>query len=148
MKKSLITLILLISFGLLTGSLVQAAGFHIGPILPCGTSGKPACTLCHLWQLASNIINFVVFNLSLPVAMLLFAVAGVIFMISGGDENKVTLAKTIFTNVVIGLLIIFCSWLIVDSLIKTIARSGTDAGQMMIYSWNNFPSCSEIEYVP
>ncbi|MFH1460934.1 MAG: pilin [Patescibacteria group bacterium] len=135
MKKLLIISILLISFGLLTVNLVQAAGFHTGPILPCGWGDKPACALCHLWQLASNIINFVSFNLALPVAMLLFVVAGVIFMISGGDESKVTLARNIFTNVVIGLLIIFCSWLIIDTLLKTIAVGGFSG------AWNQFPAC-------
>jgi hypothetical protein len=133
MKKNLIILSILIS--LFTANLVYA-GFVTGPIVPC----KDNCNLCHLWKLASNIINFITFNLAIPVATLLFIAAGVIFLISGGNDQRVTLAKTIFTNVVIGLVIIFCSWLIIDTLVKTLANSGTEAGRIM-GAWNQFPVC-------
>ncbi|MBL7053449.1 MAG: hypothetical protein ISS02_02230 [Candidatus Portnoybacteria bacterium] len=108
------------------------AGIHTGPIVPCTDD----CTLCDLWHLGSNIINFISFNLAIPVAGALFIVSGVIFLVSGGDENKITLARTIFTNTIIGLFIIMCSWLLVDTLIKTIATS-TISG-----AWNTFPICN------
>ena len=55
------------------------AGIHTGPIVPCGGSGQSSCTLCHIWNLASNIINFISFNLAIPIATLLF-VAAVIYL--------------------------------------------------------------------
>ncbi len=112
------------------------AGIHTGPIVPCGGTGQPDCTLCHLWNLGSNIINFISFNLAIPFATILFITAGVIFLVSGGNEQKVVLAKSIFTNVVIGLLIIFTSWLLIDTLFKTIADGN------VIGAWNSFPSCN------
>jgi hypothetical protein len=127
-------------FGLFAANLAYA-GFVTEPIVPCGREGQPDCTLCHLWHLASNIINFISFNLAIPAAVLLFVAAGVIFLISGGSEEKVTLAKSIFTNTVIGLVIIFCSWMLIDTLIKTIANPGfTEAGEV-VWFWNEFPSC-------
>ena len=118
------------------GSNSVDAGIHTGPIVPCGSKGQSDCTLCHLWQLASNIINFISFNLAIPIATLLFITAGIIFLTSGGNEQKVGLARSIFINTVIGLLIIFCSWLLIDTLLKTIA-TGKISG-----AWNQFPSCN------
>ncbi len=117
------------------GSNFVDAGIHTGPIVPC----KDDCTLCHLWHLASNIINFISFNLAIPIATLLFITAGIIFLTSGGSEQKVGLARSIFINTVIGLLIIFCSWLLIDTLLKTIA-TGEISG-----AWNQFPTCPPIK---
>lgn len=131
-RKTIISSLFLL--GLFSANLVYA-GFVNGPLVPCGRTGMPECNLCHLWNLGSNIINFIVFNLSIPIATLLFVVAGFIFLISGGNEKRVDLAKTIFTNVVIGLVIIFCSWLLIDTLLKTIASSEFSG------AWNKFPTC-------
>lgn len=119
----------------ISGANLVSAGFHQGPIVPCGGGGQPDCDLCHLWELGSNIINFISFNLALPIAALLFVGAGVMLLISGGNEQRVGLAKSIFTSTVIGLVIIFTSWLLVDTLFKTLAI-GKFSG-----AWNQFPGC-------
>ena len=87
----------LVLIGLTIANLVQA-GLVTDPIVPCGREGQQDCNLCHLWHMGSNIINFLTFNLAIPVASLLFIAAGVIFLISGGSEEKIALAKSIFTN--------------------------------------------------
>ena len=124
-QKILISSLLLI--GLMGANLVYAQ------LVPC--TGDDACTLCDLWQMGSNIINFITFDLSIPVAMLLFITAGVIFLISGGNQQRIDLARSIFTNTVIGLVIVFCSWLLVDTLFQTIAQGSFSA------AWNDFPTC-------
>ena len=129
-QKILISSLLL--FGLFGANLVTAA-FITDPIVPCIDD----CTLCHLWHLASNIINFLSFNLAIPLATLLFVAAGIIFLISGGNQEKVALARSIFINTVIGLVIIFTSWMLIDTLIKSIA---TDL-EGVIGAWNVFPAC-------
>lgn len=119
----------------LLGANLAYAGFVTWSIVPCGTTGQPDCTLCHLWQMGSNIINFISFNLAIPVGTVLFVVAGVIFLISGGNEKRLTLAKSIFFNTIIGLVIIFTSWLIVDTVFKTIGSGA------FVTAWNVFPTC-------
>jgi len=143
MKKKIIATICFCFIGCFLAANVWAVSWL--PLVPCGGEGQPACKLCYLWQLFSNLINFVIFGLSVPIAALLFIVAGVFFLIAGGNESKVNKAKEIFTKTIIGLVIIFCSWLIVDTLIKTLVVSPTDgpineAGQV-IWAWNQFPSC-------
>ena len=112
---------------------ISSPAFVSAAIVPCGHNVD--CTLCHLWQLFSNLINFLIFNISLPVAGFLFIVAGVLYLVSGGNEGKVRTAKSIFMNTVIGLVIIFTSWLVVDTLLKTVA-TGEFSG-----AWNDFPTC-------
>jgi len=126
-KKLLSVLIL---FGIFSANLVLAAG-----LVPCGTSETEDCTLCDLWRLGSNIINFISFNLAIPLGAFLFVVAGAIFLTSGGSEKNVEWAKTIFTNTVVGLVIIYLSWLFIDTLLKTIAKGE------FVGAWNQFPVC-------
>jgi len=135
-KKHLRVLIIIIF-------LIGLAGINsawAAPIVPCGTSTTPDCKLCHLWLLASNVINFISFTLAIPIAILLFVSAGVLFLISSGNENRIALAKSIFTNTIIGIVIIFLAWLIVDTLLKSITGSGGEANQI-IWAWNSFPTC-------
>ena len=131
-----IVLIITILFTALFIANLALAGIHTGPIVPCGGTGQSECNLCHLWNLGSNIINFISFNLAIPAAALLFVVAGVFFLTSGGNQDRVDRARTIFTNTVIGLTIIFCSWLLIDTLLKTIAVGSFVGG------WNDFPTCN------
>ena len=128
LQKILIGFLLLC--GLFGTNLVTAA-FVTDPIVPCTDD----CTLCHLWELASNIINFLSFNLAIPMAVLLFVAAGIMFLISGGNQEKVALARSIFTNTIIGLVIIFASWMLIDTLLKTIAIEAFSG------AWNVFPTC-------
>ena len=130
-----ILIIFLFLIGFFTANLAYA-GIHTGPIVPCGGSDQADCTLCHLWNLGSNIINFISFNLAIPFATILFVVAGILFLVSGGNEQKISLAKSIFTNVIIGLVIIFASWLLIDTLFKTIVDGS------VVGAWNTFPTCN------
>lgn len=104
-----------------------------------GTSESQPCQLCHLWQLFNNIINFVLYSLVVPGAALLFAYAGVLVLIAGGSADKVKKGRTIFTRTVFGLVIIFCSWLIIGTIINTLA--GSSEAFNIIGAWNKFPPC-------
>jgi hypothetical protein len=80
------------------------------------------CTVCDLAQLAQNILNGAIF-LSVFLSALLFAYAGWLYLTNEaiGEQQK---AKSLFKDVVIGLIIILSAWLIVNAIITTLA--GTD----------------------
>ncbi|OGZ33961.1 MAG: hypothetical protein A2Y98_00605 [Candidatus Portnoybacteria bacterium RBG_19FT_COMBO_36_7] len=101
----------------------------------CGDKG---CDLCAFFSLVVNIFAFIAFRLAPPVAGLLIVFAGAIFLTSGGSEERVTQAKKIFINVVIGLIFVFASWLIVNSIIQVIGKS---VGDFNPQSWWKF-TCS------
>jgi len=93
---------------------VSAAG-----LVPCnGLNCKP----CDLFVGFVNIINFLVFVIA-PIASAIMAVVAGLILIFGGSETAKTMGKKIFTNTVIGLLIVLCSWLIVNTIIRAIGKS-------------------------
>ncbi|MFC1700702.1 pilin [Patescibacteria group bacterium] len=106
-------------------------------LVPCGEAGNP-CKLCHLWQLFDNVIDFIIFQIAIPGSVLLFVISGVVLITAGGDQKKVLISKKIFTNTIIGLVIIFCSWLIIGTIINTL---GGKTFEGIIGAWNKFPPC-------
>jgi len=92
------------------------------PIVPCG-EGNP-CTICHLFILLKNITFFVAFSLAPPVAGLLFLYSGILFLVSGGSQERITRARQIIFRTVLGLVLLYSSWLVINLIITTIAVSG------------------------
>ena len=90
------------------------------------TCDGPNCSICDLATLAQNILNTAIF-IAVFAAAVLFAWAGWKYLTAGGDSSKVSSARGIFFNVMIGLVIIIAAWLIVDTLMHTL--TGTSFGQ-------------------
>ncbi len=93
---------------------VNAAG-----LVPCGGS-QPACNWCHFGDLALNIINFMMY-LIFPLATIMIVVGGIFIMTSGGSSARFSKGKEMITAAVIGILIALLSWIIIDTIISTIA---------------------------
>ncbi|MFH1582194.1 MAG: hypothetical protein ABIA08_00295 [bacterium] len=83
-------------------------------IVPCGESGNP-CKLCHLFVMLDNILDFIFIDLIPPIAVLAILIGGIYFFVSSGNPQNIAKAKGILTAVAIGLLIIYGSWLLVNS---------------------------------
>ena len=125
-KKILISLFFVSCFLFLFSPFLAQARIVPECITPGVTvDGKvvAACGLCDFFTLIKNIFNFIAFNLAPPLAGFLFLLAGFFFLTSGGSEEQAGRAKKIFTNTIIGLVIIFTSWLIVNSIIQIIGKN-------------------------
>jgi N-acetylneuraminic acid mutarotase len=105
-----------------------------GGLVPCGRMCDDPCTvececapctLCHLFVLAKRVIDFLVEYVLFPLAVLMIVIGGVMFLTAAGDPGRIGTAKKILTSVVIGLVIIFLAWLIVDTIIMFITNSGS-----------------------
>lgn len=83
------------------------------------------CNFCSLAQTVDNVIEWLI-AFMVVVAVILLAYAGIRMVISAGDTGAVQEAKTLFTNVVIGIIIILAAWMIVDTILK--ALTGSDMG--------------------
>jgi hypothetical protein len=109
------------------------------PLVPnCGTNASGSqspCGLCEFFLLIKNIFNFIALKLAPPMAALLIIVSGVLFLTSGGSERRVGQAKEIFKNLVIGLIIIYVSYLLVGTLINII---GKKTSGFQPQSWSTF----------
>lgn len=91
---------------------------------------QPPCGLCHVFVLGGNIINFFLypdrsglnkgFAIVPIVATILIVVGGFLLMTAAGDPEKLGKAKSVLTAVVIGLIIIYASWLFLETLFTAI----------------------------
>ena len=77
------------------------------------------CQLCNVMRAVNNIISFL-FYLGTIIAVLLFIYAGAKMMMAGGDSGAVSEAKNIFWNIIIGVVIMLCAYLVVDTVLKSV----------------------------
>lgn len=117
-----IVLLAVFLFALLAPTLASAQ------IVQCGRADMPACTLCDIFKLFKNIIDFLILpTASNGNAPLVFIIA--VFMIIGGgikymlahsgagSPSDIQAANRLFASVAVGLLIIYGSWIIVNTLL-------------------------------
>lgn len=101
----------------------------------CGRAGRRMCTLCDLIAGLNNVIRFIE-KIAVGVGVLAFTIAGVIYIISGGDSATTGKAKTTMKNAAIGFVIIFAAWVIVNTAITSIGAY-SNLG-INITSWGQF----------
>jgi len=118
MKKILKIVIPVLMFMILIMPVISSAA----GLVAC----KDNCGWNELMTLVNTVINFVLFTLALPIAAIMFAVAGIMLLTSGGDPSKKTKAKDLFLGVVIGLVVAAAAWLIVHIILSILGY--TNAG--------------------
>ena len=96
-------------------------------LVPCN---GPNCTINSFFTLLGNIYNFIVIQIATPLAVVALIVGGIMLMVSAGNPNLAGLGKKILYSAIIGLVLVFCSWLIIDFILKTLGYSG---------SWSTLP---------
>jgi len=95
-------------------------------IVQCGLGTGDAavnCEACHLAQLIQNIINFAI-GLSIPIAAVLFAWAGILYFTSGANPSNKEHAKKIFGSALLGFLIAITGWLVVNTVLHALLDGG------------------------
>lgn len=94
----------------------------------CNVSPK-GCSLCDGLTVAINIVNgLTTFAIIATVGMVVYG--AVRMMLSGGSEQMVKEARDTITKAIIGLVIVLCSWLIVNTVIHLMVGR-------VDFPWNN-----------
>ncbi len=107
--------------------LAHAGGIpFFGPIIPKDYSICPAG-----WGLlitvVNNIISLLLTLMITFVAPLMIAYAGFLLVVNRGDSGAISKARGIFTNIVVGLVVSFSAWMIVDWIMAAL-YSPSDVG--------------------
>lgn len=97
-------------------------------LVPCGGTGEPECDFYQFMDLINKVISFLIFDISMPVAAVLFTYAGFLLMSSGDNPGKRKNAKNIFIGVGIGLVIAMVAWLLVQVILSTLGYDGSWIG--------------------
>lgn len=104
-------------------NLVQVAGTGSKGLIPCGMSyddpktpwnERESCQLKHIFLLVKNIIDFVLWRLSLIILVVLILIVGATSYFSFGSPDVPAKAKALLKAAGIGFAIIFGAWLIVN----------------------------------
>lgn len=111
-----VLLLVIILFGFFFSLLIVHAGEV--KLVPCSGS---ECTACKLFGLANNIVQFLIL-IAISIATISIVWAGFLLISAGGDSGKVTKAKSVFVNVLIGIIIALTGFLIVDTIVRSLTN--------------------------
>lgn len=103
--------------------IVSAQAFDPSKGLVGGVCENGTCSFNDIMSLINSIVRFVFF-ISVPIAALLFAYAGFLFMTAGPNASQADKAKSIFTSVAVGFTIILSAYLIVYTVTNAIIEDG------------------------
>jgi hypothetical protein len=105
-----------------------------GGIIQCGRPGQNMCTLCDMIAGINTIIQYLM-KIAIGAALLAIAIGGIMYIVSAGDPGLVENAKTTIKNAVIGFIIIFAGYIIINT---TIVYLGTKSGMGINAQWGVF----------
>ncbi|MDO8521145.1 MAG: hypothetical protein Q7S52_03450 [bacterium] len=83
-------------------------------LVVCGNAANDACTFEKLIEQVQIVINFLIFSVAAPLAAVMFAYAGYLYVTNAGNESQIKQAHEIFWNVFIGLVIALAAWLTIN----------------------------------
>jgi hypothetical protein len=70
-----------------------------------------------------NVYQFIILEIATPLAIVAITVGGIMLLISAGSPNLAGLGKKILYAAIIGLALVFCSWLIIDFVLTTLGMT-------------------------
>jgi len=85
-------------------------------LIPCGGPDCP-CTLCHFFLMIERIVRYALFTIVPILAVLMIVVGGVMMFSAYAGQSgmeRVSQAKKLFTAIVIGLIIVYGAWLLIN----------------------------------
>jgi len=88
-------------------------------LVPC-MDGKD-CDFGKLMLLIDNVIKFILFKMAIPIA-------AIMLVTSGGSTEKRGIAKKVFTNTALGLIIAVAAWLIIKTILSILGYEGVWIG--------------------
>jgi hypothetical protein len=101
-------------------------------LVPCGKTAPSEgespevtipCQLCHLFVMFQGIVNFLLTTIVPVVAVLMIVIGGLMLMFahfelipkgSAGDSALISMAKSLFTYTIVGLIVIYGAWLLIN----------------------------------
>lgn len=87
------------------------------------------CSACNVVYLANGLIVWLI-GMAFLLFAVLFCIAGVRLVTSGGNSHVVEEAKGSFINAIVGLIIILSAWLIVDTIMRGLVGTAGHEGQL------------------
>ena len=102
-----------------------------GNIVPCGQDidgdgmigVDEMCNFCHLFELTNNIIVYIMTCLAPIISGIMLILGGFYLMIAGVDPGKIEQGKKIITAAIIGLIVMFISWVLLNTFFSSLGMA-------------------------
>jgi hypothetical protein len=138
-KKIILVLVILVVCGLainaLTVSPAQAQNSIVDPGNPHYASGD--YTLNDILLVGIGVSRWIL-GIVGALALAMFIYGGVIFLISGGSSEKIGQARKIIVAAVVGLIIVFASYIIIQFVLKSLGLNWQGTNQKMTPTTTSF----------
>lgn len=129
----------LVSIFLLSFAFIPLLSSAQAGLVPCGTESYPKghakefqiinpCDFNHIFDLINKVVNFLLVAIALPLAAIMFAYAGFLFMFSGMQPEARSKAKRIFGKVALGFILAVAAWVIVHTVLSIVGYDGAWIG--------------------
>jgi len=105
------------------------------PLVQCGGPTQDPCTLCDLLELAQRVLHFAT-QMAFLIVVVFIVYGGFRWIFSMGKEENIRGGQEVITNAIIGLTIILCAWLIVNTVFWFIVQAGV-SGDYYNGTWYN-----------
>jgi len=145
MKKLIIIFLLLVLF---IPVITKAAG-----LVPCGRSvddpetpninESQPCTACDLLVLFQNVLKFAL-EIAFLIVVGFIIYGGFRWIFSSGNETNIKAGQQTITSALIGLIIILCAWLIINTVFWLVAKLG---GQDYTGTWWHLECTEQSETI-
>lgn len=99
-------------------------------LVPCGGQGEPACSLCHLFELAQGITKFLTFTIAPILAVLAVAWGGFNIFLAGASPDKVKTGRNAITKAAVGLLIVFGAWVAINEVLLFFSQQTSSVAEI------------------
>ena len=86
-------------------------------LVHCGQDASCPCEICDFFLTLARIYDFLVKWIASPLAILAITIGAVMLMISAGNPNLANKGKTVLWSAIIGLVLVFLSWLIINTIL-------------------------------
>lgn len=102
------------------------SGDSISGLIPCGNASIP-CTLCHFITGIANLIT-TIRDVMFFIGLAVITAMAIVYIVSGGDQKLMTLAKDGIKYTLIGILFILFAWFIVETVMFNVLNARNDLG--------------------
>ena len=89
------------------------------------------CTFSDVLKTINNLITFLITKLFVPIIILLLMYAGFKYITAQGNPSKKADLKKLLFNILIGILLVLCSWLIVKVILTVLVKDEDSALQFL-----------------
>ena len=122
-----------------------------GGLIPAECLGPEAvktCTACSFFKLIDSVFNFIFTRVIPPLAVILFAIGGFFYLVSGDSEQRRSQGRSILTWTVIGIVVAYSSFILLHTFLTVLAGDRVSVESAFLITSRSFEITCAIPSPP